>query len=49
MAHQPLGRISGHTGQDYGKEAMDADRNYWMSASQVQEYGMIDSVLTKPT
>ncbi len=39
--------ISSHTGQDIAKVATDADRNYWMSAAQAQEYGMIDSVLTK--
>lgn len=38
--------ISGHTGQPYDKVFADADRNFWMSATEALEYGMIDSVLT---
>lgn len=39
--------IASHTGQPYEKVFADADRNFWMSASEAKEYGMIDNVLTK--
>lgn len=39
--------ISQHTGQPYDKVFADADRNYWMTAQEALEYGMIDKVLTK--
>ncbi|MBQ1938555.1 MAG: ATP-dependent Clp protease proteolytic subunit [Bacteroidales bacterium] len=38
--------ISQHSGQPYEKVFADSDRNYWMSASEALEYGMIDKVLT---
>lgn len=37
--------ISLHTGQDYDKIVQDADRDYWMSASEAKDYGCIDVVL----
>lgn len=37
--------ISEHTGQPFDKVFADADRNYWMSASNAVEYGMIDTIL----
>jgi ATP-dependent Clp protease protease subunit len=39
--------ISAHSGQDYKKIWKDADRDYWMSADEAREYGMIDEVLEK--
>ena len=39
--------ISGHTGQTPEKVALDADRNFWMSAQEAKEYGMIDEILCK--
>jgi ATP-dependent Clp protease protease subunit len=39
--------IALHSGQDYEKIYKDADRDYWMSAQEALEYGMIDEVLTK--
>ena len=39
--------ISLHSGQSYDKVFNDADRNYWMTADQAREYGMIDRILVK--
>jgi ATP-dependent Clp protease protease subunit len=39
--------ISTHSGQDYKKIWKDADRDYWMTAEEAREYGMIDEVLEK--
>ena len=37
--------ISVHSGQTYKKVWNDADRDYWMTAEEAKEYGMIDEVL----
>jgi ATP-dependent Clp protease protease subunit len=34
-----------HTGQDIDQIEADADRNYWMSAEEAAEYGLVDNVL----
>jgi len=34
-----------HTGQDIDQIETDADRNYWMSAEEAAEYGLVDNVL----
>ncbi|MBU2555396.1 MAG: ATP-dependent Clp endopeptidase proteolytic subunit ClpP [Bacteroidales bacterium] len=39
--------ISSHSGQTYKKVWADSDRDYWMTASEAKEYGMIDEVLLK--
>jgi len=39
--------ISKHSGQEYKKIWKDADRDYWMTAEEAREYGMIDEVLEK--
>lgn len=36
--------ISDHSGQTMVKIRQDADRDYWMTAVEAQEYGMIDKV-----
>ena len=36
--------ISDHSGQTMEKIRQDADRDYWMTAVESQEYGMIDKV-----
>ncbi|MDY4514702.1 MAG: ATP-dependent Clp endopeptidase proteolytic subunit ClpP [Paludibacteraceae bacterium] len=36
--------ISDHSGQTMEKIRQDADRDYWMTAVEAQEYGMIDKV-----
>ncbi|MGM9837219.1 MAG: ATP-dependent Clp endopeptidase proteolytic subunit ClpP [Paludibacteraceae bacterium] len=41
--------ISDHSGQAMDKIRQDADRDYWMTAREAQEYGMIDKVYTKKT
>jgi len=38
--------IANHSGQSLEKVEQDSDRDYWMSATEAQEYGMIDEVLT---
>jgi ATP-dependent Clp protease, protease subunit len=37
--------IAEHTKQDYDKIYKDSDRDYWMTAPEAKEYGMIDEVL----
>ena len=39
--------ISEHSGQPFDKVFADGDRNYWMTAQEALEYGMIDQVLIK--
>ncbi|MBO7052069.1 MAG: ATP-dependent Clp endopeptidase proteolytic subunit ClpP [Prevotella sp.] len=39
--------ISNHSHTPYDKVWADSDRNYWMTAEEAKEYGMIDQVLTK--
>ena len=39
--------LSSHSGVDIAKIEQDADRDYWMSAAEAKEYGLIDVVLTK--
>lgn len=41
--------ISNHSGQSLEKIFEDADRNYWMTAQEAVDYGMVDSILTKRT
>ena len=37
--------LSKHSGQPYDKIEADSDRDYWMTAHEAKEYGMIDEVL----
>ena len=39
--------LSAHSGVDIKKIEHDADRDYWMSAAEAKEYGLIDEVLGK--
>lgn len=39
--------IAKHSKQDKDKVFADADRDYWMTADEALEYGMIDKILTK--
>lgn len=39
--------ISEHSHTDFDKVWADSDRDYWMTADEAKEYGMIDSVLRK--
>jgi ATP-dependent Clp protease protease subunit len=35
-----------HTGQDIEKISVDTDRDFWMTAPEAKEYGVIDTVLS---
>lgn len=39
--------ISNHSHTPYDKVWQDSDRNYWMTAAEAKEYGMIDNVLLR--
>ena len=39
--------ISNHSHTPYEKVWADSDRNYWMTAEEAKEYGMIDAVFVK--
>lgn len=39
--------ISIHSGQKYDKVWKDSDRDYWMTAGEAKDYGMIDEVLER--
>lgn len=39
--------IAEHTGRPFKKVFADADRDYWMTAAEALEYGMVDEVLRK--
>jgi ATP-dependent Clp protease protease subunit len=39
--------IADHSHTDFDKVWADSDRNYWMTAEEAKEYGMIDQVLAK--
>ena len=39
--------IAEHSHQPYDKVWADSDRDYWMTAEDAREYGMIDKVFTK--
>ncbi len=39
--------IADHSHTDYDKVWADSDRNYWMTAQEALEYGMIDQVLKR--
>ncbi|MES3630348.1 MAG: ATP-dependent Clp protease proteolytic subunit [Longimonas sp.] len=41
--------LANHTGQDFDKVQEDSDRNYWMSAQEAADYGLVDNVLAKST
>ena len=39
--------LAHHTGKSVEKIEDDADRNYWLSAPEAQEYGIVDNVLNQ--
>ena len=39
--------IADHSGQTFEKVWDDSDRDYWMTADEAKEYGMIDEVLLR--
>jgi ATP-dependent Clp protease protease subunit len=40
--------IALHSGQTLEKVEKDSDRDYWMTAEEAKEYGMIDEILIRP-
>ena len=40
--------MANHTGQSLEQIAKDSDRDFFMTAIQAQEYGIVDDVLSKP-
>ncbi|MGL5082780.1 MAG: ATP-dependent Clp endopeptidase proteolytic subunit ClpP [Microcoleaceae cyanobacterium] len=43
------GLLAQHTGQPLERIEMDTDRDFFMSAAEAREYGLIDQVLSKQT
>ena len=39
--------IAEHSGKDYETVWKDSDRDYWMTAEEAKDYGMVDEVLSK--
>lgn len=39
--------IAQHSGKPLERVFMDADRDYWMTAEEAKDYGMIDNILSK--
>ncbi|GHT31980.1 ATP-dependent Clp protease proteolytic subunit [Bacteroidia bacterium] len=39
--------LSNHTGQPFEKVEKDGDRDFWMTAGEAKEYGMIDDILIR--
>ena len=39
--------IANHSGKPYEQIEEDSDRDYWMTAAEAKEYGMIDDVLVR--
>jgi len=39
--------IASHSKQEYDKVWKDSDRDYWMTAPEAQEYGMVDEILLR--
>jgi ATP-dependent Clp protease protease subunit len=39
--------IADHTGQYYDKVVEDCDRDYWMTAQESVDYGIVDSIMVK--
>jgi len=39
--------IANHSKQDYEKVWADSDRDYWMTAQEAKDYGMVDEVLLR--
>ncbi len=39
--------LAGHTGQSIDRIAKDTDRDFYMSAEEAKQYGVVDDILTK--
>ena len=42
-----FGIIAQHSGQPYEKVAEDGERDFWMTAQEARDYGMVDEILTR--
>ncbi len=40
--------LAQHTGQPLERIAKDTDRDYYMTAGEAKEYGIVDDILTRP-
>ncbi len=40
------GIIAEHSGQSFDKVLADADRDFWMTAQEAKDYGMVDEILS---
>ncbi len=49
MKKSLYGILAHHTGQSAEKIESDGDRDYWMSAAEAKDYGLIDNVLMPGT
>ncbi|MCM1035959.1 MAG: ATP-dependent Clp endopeptidase proteolytic subunit ClpP [Bacteroides sp.] len=47
LKHELYTIIADHSGQPFDRVERDSDRDYWMTAEEAREYGMIDQVLVK--
>ena len=47
LKHELYTIIADHSGQPFDKVERDSDRDYWMTAEEAKNYGMIDQVLIK--
>lgn len=47
LKHELYTIIAEHSGQEFAKVERDSDRDYWMTAEEAKDYGMIDQVLIK--
>ncbi len=45
IKHELYEILSNHTGQSEEKVAKDSNRDFWMTASEAKDYGLIDEVL----
>ena len=39
--------ISDHSGKPFEEVERDSDRDFWMTAQEAKDYGMIDEILTR--
>jgi ATP-dependent Clp protease protease subunit len=47
LKHELYEIIALHSGQPIERVEKDSDRDYWMTAEEAKEYGMIDEILTR--
>jgi len=45
LKEQQIQILAKHTGKDADRLRLDMERNFWMSAEDAREYGMVDAVL----